>query len=91
MTDPSTPAPADPVDPTPDLSYAEAVDELEEILAQLESSVIDVDLLAERVARGAALVRFCRNRLRSVRVEVDAVVDELISEPGRDGGETSGG
>jgi exodeoxyribonuclease VII small subunit len=63
---------------SPDVGYADALDELEDILAQLESSTVDVDVLADRVARGAELVRFCRNRLRSVRVEVDTVVDELI-------------
>jgi exodeoxyribonuclease VII small subunit len=64
------------------LSYAEALAELDDILAQLESATIDVDVLADRVARGAVLVRFCRQRLQVVRLDVDAVVDELLDEPG---------
>jgi exodeoxyribonuclease VII small subunit len=62
------------------LSYAEALAELDDILAQLESSTIDVDVLADRVARGAALVRYCRQRLRVVRLDVDVVVEQLIDD-----------
>lgn len=63
-----------------DLSYGEALSELDQILAELESSAVDVDVLAERVARGAVLVRFCRNRLHTVRADVEAVVDELLDD-----------
>ena len=63
-----------------DLSYADALEELDDILAQLESSAVDVDILAERVARGAVLVRYCRQRLRVVRADVDAVVDDLLDD-----------
>lgn len=59
-------------------SYGEALAELEELLDELEGADIDVDLLAERVARGAELVRFCRARLQVVTEDVDAVVAELI-------------
>ncbi len=70
------------------LSYAEALAELDEILGQLESSTVDVDVLAERVARGAQLVRFCRQRLQVVRVDVDTVVEQLLDDTagGRNGG-----
>ncbi len=64
---------------TADLSYADALDELEELLDELEGSDTDVDLLAQRVARGVELVRFCRARLEVVADDVDAVVAELIS------------
>ena len=67
------------------LSYREALDELDDILAQLESSAVDVDVLAERVARGAVLVRYCRQRLRVVRSDVDAVVDDLLDDAPTDG------
>lgn len=73
------------------VSYADALDELEEILTNLESAAVDVDVLADRVARGAELVRFCRDRLRSVRVEVDRVVDDLLGDGGPVGGGLGGG
>ncbi|MGH1490286.1 MAG: exodeoxyribonuclease VII small subunit [Acidimicrobiales bacterium] len=62
-----------------DLDYGTALEELEELLDELEGADIDVDRLAERVARGAELVRFCRARLDVVTKDVDAVVAELIS------------
>jgi exodeoxyribonuclease VII small subunit len=67
------------------LSYAEALDELDEILTQLDSSEIDVDTLADRVARGAMLVRYCRARLQAVRTDVDAVVGELLDDGATNG------
>ncbi len=63
-----------------DLSYTDALEELDDILAQLESTTVDVDVLAERVARGAVLVRYCRQRLRVVRTDVEAVVDDLLDD-----------
>jgi exodeoxyribonuclease VII small subunit len=63
-----------------DLSYRDALEELDEILAHLESTAVDVDVLAERVERGATLIRFCRQRLRVVRADVDAAID-LLAEP----------
>ncbi len=59
--------------------YGEALAELEELLDELEGADIDVDSLAERVARGAELVRFCRARLDVVTKDVDDVVAELIA------------
>ena len=63
-----------------DLSYTDALEELDDILAQLESTAVDVDVLAERVARGAMLVRYCRQRLQVVRTDVETVVDDLLDD-----------
>jgi exodeoxyribonuclease VII small subunit len=58
-------------------TYAAAVDELEGILAQLEDDRLDVDQLAERVARAAELIRLCRDRISATRVEVERIVADL--------------
>jgi exodeoxyribonuclease VII small subunit len=55
------------------LGYAEAMDELETILAELESSDVDVDRLAERVARAAALIELCRARIDIARTDVERI------------------
>jgi exodeoxyribonuclease VII small subunit len=60
------------------VSYGEALEELEDLLDELEAADVDVDVLAERVARGVELIRFCRARLEVVTGDVDAVVAELI-------------
>jgi exodeoxyribonuclease VII small subunit len=72
---------ADP-HPEPDpeldkLGYADAMRELEGILAELEADDVDVDHLAERVARAAALIELCRGRIESARIDVTRIVSEL--------------
>jgi exodeoxyribonuclease VII small subunit len=71
-------------DETP--GYAAALAELEEILADLEDDGIDIDLLATKVERAATLIRLCRERITSARLQVDRVVGDLETlsdgEPG---------
>lgn len=71
------------------LGYGQALDELEDLLDELEGADVDVDVLAERVARGVELIRFCRARLDVVTEDVDAVVSELVSL--ESGSESTGG
>ena len=63
-------------------TYAAAVDELEGILAELEDDRLDVDQLAERVARAAELIRLCRDRIRTTRLEVEQIVADLDGPEG---------
>ena len=58
-------------------TYAAAIGELEAILAELEDDALDVDRLAERVARAAELIRLCRDRITGTRLEVEKIVAEL--------------
>jgi len=59
------------------LGYADAMDELEAILADLERDDVDIDHLAERVARAAALIELCRGRIESARLDVTRLVSDL--------------
>jgi len=54
--------------------YAEAVTELEEILAGLEADDVDVDALAERVRRAAELIEACRERIAAAKLQIDEVL-----------------
>ena len=60
-----------------DVGYAEALDELEEILGELEGDDLDVDVLAERVRRAGELIAVCRNRIQRAEADVAAIVAEL--------------
>jgi exodeoxyribonuclease VII small subunit len=65
-------------DPGPEaLGYADALAELEEILHELEGEAVDVDHLGERVRRAAELIRLCRSRIDTARMEIEQVVAEL--------------
>jgi exodeoxyribonuclease VII small subunit len=62
------------------VGYGEALAELESILDEIEDDSVDVDVLATRVRRAAVLLRVCRDRITSARVEVEQIVADL--EPG---------
>jgi len=53
-----------------EIGYEDAVTELEEILNELSDDDVDVDHLAERVKRATELVKVCRDRIASARLEV---------------------
>jgi exodeoxyribonuclease VII small subunit len=57
--------------------YAEAMEELETILEDLESESIEVDELASKVKRASQLIQLCRERLASTRLEIEQVVADL--------------
>jgi exodeoxyribonuclease VII small subunit len=57
--------------------YAEALSELDAILRELEGSDVDVDRLADRVARAAELIALCRDRIGRARLRIDEVIADL--------------
>jgi len=61
----------------PAAGYAEALAELETILAQLERTDVDVDVLATQVTRASELIGFCRDRIGNARLQIEQVVADL--------------
>ena len=57
--------------------YAQALDELDAILHELEGSDVDVDRLADRVARATELIALCRQRIQTARLRIDEVLADL--------------
>ena len=51
--------------------YTAAVEELEDILDAIESDDVDVDVLADHVARATTLIEFCRSRILAAQQAVD--------------------
>ncbi|MFN8049989.1 MAG: exodeoxyribonuclease VII small subunit [Acidimicrobiales bacterium] len=74
---------ADPSSPQQP-GYAAAMAELEGILAQLEDERLDIDDLADHVARAADLVALCRERLDAARMRVTEIVADLDGATGSD-------
>lgn len=60
-----------------DIGYADAVEELEAILDELEGDQLDVDVLAERVRRASELIKVCRTRIARAQTDVDRIVTDL--------------
>ena len=64
-----------------DIGYAEAMQELEALLDEIEAEDVDIDLLATRVKRAAELVRICRRRIHDTQVQVEQIVSGLDAVP----------
>lgn len=52
------------------LTYTQAMTELEKIVAQLEDNSLDIDQLSAKVKRAQQLIAFCRERLTQTDEEV---------------------
>ena len=59
------------------VSYKDAITEIEEILRQLESNELDVDELSEKVKRVALLVTLCKDKLHNTEQEIDKILKEM--------------
>ena len=57
--------------------YAEAMREVESILSELDSSSIDVDVLATKVERASFLITWCNERITAAQLTVDTLVADI--------------
>jgi exodeoxyribonuclease VII small subunit len=64
---------------TDEIGYADAMRELDDILAELERDDLDVDVLAVKVQRASELIQLCRGRIARAQADVDRVVTDLES------------
>ncbi len=80
-----------PETPVADLSYEQAVDELEDIVADLDTGNADIDTLSVRFARAIEIVENLNARIEKARKQVDKLaprLDKLSSRPEETGDET---
>lgn len=56
-------------------SYKQALNELEEILAEIESDEPDIDTLSKKVKRATFLIKECKKRLRQTSDEIDSILN----------------
>lgn len=63
-----------------DISYADALAELEAIVVGLDGGAIDVDAVATKVARAAELITICRERIAATRLDVERIVVDMEGE-----------
>jgi len=59
------------------LNYAEAFEELQIIVAEIEKGEITVDALSEKVKRAAQLIKICKTKLASTDEDVNQILKEL--------------
>lgn len=63
--------------PAEELTYTQAVTELEAILRTMQSDQCDIDHLAAHTRRAAALLKACRERLCATEEELKGVLASL--------------
>lgn len=63
--------------------YTDALGELDSILRELEGSDVDVDHLADRVARASQLITLCRSKISAAQLRIEQVTADLdaIADP----------
>jgi exodeoxyribonuclease VII small subunit len=64
------------------ITYSQALTELEKIVGEIESEEIDVDAVAEKVKRAAFLITLCRSRLKDTGEEVKKVLAGMEENTG---------
>ena len=77
---------SDPASPAPDLSglsFEQALEQLERIVAELESGQAPLERSIEMYERGAALKGLCEARLSAARLRVEKIVVGAQGEPVR--------
>lgn len=59
------------------ISYTEAFEELQAIVAEIETGAITVDVLSEKVKRATELIGICQDKLTTTEEDVNTVLKEL--------------
>lgn len=67
------------------LGYSEAAAELDEIIAELDRGVVDVDLLEDRLCRAVEIVEELDRRIKGARERVATILPRLESVVGPEG------
>ena len=63
--------------PVDDLSYDEAIEELNNILSSLQEETLSIDQLTDSIKRASELLESCNSRLISTEKEVNSVIQKL--------------
>ena len=63
------------------LTYTSAITELEEIVREIESGEMDVDVLTEKVRKASVLIKFCKDRLRNTQKDVEKTLTTIEAVP----------
>ena len=67
---------------TKELSYSEAFEELQQIVADIEQGETGIDELSEKIKRAAYLIRICRKKLANTEEEVSRILKEIGQDNG---------
>lgn len=58
-----------------EITYKQAYEELQLIVQSLENDELEVDFLAEKIKRATELVKFCKEKLRSIEIDINSELE----------------
>jgi exodeoxyribonuclease VII small subunit len=62
------------------MTYTEAFQELQEIVADIEKGETTVDVLSLKVKRASELIQLCKKTLRETEGDVNSILQELAKQ-----------
>jgi|OpeIllAssembly_1097287.scaffolds.fasta_scaffold134729_2 exodeoxyribonuclease VII small subunit len=66
--------------PKTEISYQDAVREIEETIRKIESGELNVDQLTDKVKRVSALLEICRKKLKTAEEEIVKIIEGMKEE-----------
>jgi exodeoxyribonuclease VII small subunit len=60
-----------------EISYQDAVREIEEIISKIESGELNVDQLTDKVKRASLLLEICRKKLKTADEEISRIIEGM--------------
>jgi exodeoxyribonuclease VII small subunit len=60
-----------------EMSFNDAVKEIEKILQDIEQGDLDIDKLSQEVKRAAELIKQCQKKLRTTEDEINSIFKDL--------------
>jgi exodeoxyribonuclease VII small subunit len=61
-----------------EITFNEAVLEIEDILNNIESGELDVDKLSVEVKRASELIKHCQKKLRTIEEEINSTFKDMV-------------
>lgn len=62
------------------LTYTEAVAQIEDILSKIENEELDVDDLSSKVKQVSSLIAFCKKKLHETETEVEKILKNIDAD-----------
>lgn len=59
-----------------EVSYTEALAELENIMTEIQSDEIDVDLLSDKIKRATELIKYCKTKLKTAEENIQSIFED---------------
>ena len=63
-----------------EISYNDALKEIEEILGKIENEELEVDELSDKVKRVSVLLKICKDKLHKTETEVENILKEMENQ-----------